>query len=357
MTRDSMTRDRTAARMSRAVHVGVRLAVGVVVVASASACGATNALVGIHKAPPANTASAPLTVDQAKKIVSRSLTAAYLGETGTGAAAGTELRTAYREEGLRAANGRTRLASILPPAETSSLRAPHPRLLAVSRGSAFPRFIVAQTVAASGGLPVLHLLTSPDALTPYRISMSVEMVPSATVKPFDPLRKGSSLVSNGPESTADEATGLAVSPTTLLHSYAGHMAFPQKPLGNVPFANDSLSAQLRGGASRVAKAVAAQATFTQTHRVVPSSLVAVRQAGGDALVFGVMERTDSFAVKRGQKVNTARNKAFVQLTGKEVVTRKATMTTLEFVVFALPRSEGKATLVGAREQLVAGSGS
>jgi hypothetical protein len=357
LTRHNVTRRPTGARMTRAVRAGVGVAAGAAILVSTSACGATNALVGIHDAPPAKTDSAPLTVDQAKKIVSRSMTAAYLGETGTGEAAGTQLRTAYSEEGLRAANGRTKLASILPATQTSSLRAPHPRLLAVSRGPGFPRFIVAQTEAATGGLPILHLLTSPSASAPYRISMSVEMVPSASVKAFDPLRQGSSLLSNGPESTQDEATGLAVSPSTLLHSYAGHMAFPRLPLTKVPFADDSLSAQLRDKAFAFAKAVRTQATFTQTHKVVPSSLFAVRQDSGDALVFGVMERTDSFAVKRGQKVRTGGNAAFVRLTGKKVLTKSASITTLEFVVFALPRSSGKATLIAAREQVVAASGS
>jgi hypothetical protein len=353
-----MTRLRlTSARMTRAVRAGVGLAVGVAILGSASACGATNAMVGIHEPPAARSTSAALTVDQAKKIVSRSLTAAYLGETGTGEAAETQLRTAYREDGLRAANGRVRLASTLPATQTSSLRAPHPRLLAVSRGPAFPRFIIAQTEGADGGLPILHLLTSADASAPYRISMSVEMVPSATIKAFDPLRQGSTLLSNGPASTENEATGLVVSPNTLLHSYAAQLAFPSTASPNGPFADDSLSAQLRGRASDVAKAVASQATFTQTHKLVPSSVYAVRQASGDALVFGVMERSDSFAVKPGEKVNTSANKAFVQLTGKKVITKSASLTSLEFVVFALPRSSGKATLVAAREQVVAASGS
>jgi hypothetical protein len=356
MTRADVRPRRTAAPVTRAVRASLGLAVGVAVLASTSACGATNAVVGIHQAPAARTTSAALTVDQAKKIVSRSLTAAYLGETGTGEAAATELRAAYSDEGLRASNGRTRLATLAPAAETSSLRAPHPTLLAMSRGPGFPRFIVAQSEAPSGGLPILHLLTSPNALAPYRISMSVEMVPSATVESFDPLRRGSSLVSNGPESTADQGTGLVVSPSTLLFSYASHLAFPPSRPAGVPFEEDSLSAQLLARASGVAKAVAAQASFTQTHRVVPSSLVAVRQASGKALVFGVMERNDAFAVKAGQKVNSAGNAAFVRLTGKKVITRSSSMTTLEFVVFELPRAGGKATLVGAREQVVAASG-
>jgi len=40
-----------------------------------------------------------------------------------------------------------------------------------------------------------------------------------------------------------------------------------------------------------------------------------------------------------------------------VITKAASLTTLEFVTFAVPRSTGKATLIAAREQVVAGSGS
>ena len=114
---------------------------------------------------------------------------------------------------------------------------------------------------------------------------------------------------------------------------------------------------MRAKAAGIAKAVATQATFSQVHKVIPSSVYAVRQSGGGALVFGVIERTDSFAVKSGEAVNTAANKEFVLLSGKKRVTRAATLTTLEFVVFAVPRSSGEARLVAASEQVVAGSGS
>jgi hypothetical protein len=323
-----------------------------VMVASLSGCGATHALLGIHPAPKAKATEVPLTVEQAKTIVTRSFTAAYLGETTAGAASKAALRTAYTSEALRGVTGRIKLASVQPAVTPVSLQAQHPRLLAVSRGLTFPRFILAQTVAASG-LPTLHLLVSPNAATPYRISNSVEMVPPATVKPFDPPSQGSPPVAEG----GSKGTGLAVAPTTLLAQYAAQMRFPAKPISNPPFAVDSFSGQLRAGAVGVAKAVSEQAAFAQEHQVLPGSVHAVRQAGGDALVFGVIERKDYFGVKADQKVNTSGNKAFVLLTGKKEVTNGASITTLEFVVFAVPRSTGQATLVGAREQIVDGSGS
>jgi hypothetical protein len=346
-------------RAARVIVVSVVCVVCVILIASVPGWGATHVLLGIHEAPKANTSSAPLTVDQAKRILARTFTAAYLGETTNGAAAEAQLRTAYTGEGLRGVGGRVKLASVQPAVSASPLLAPHPKLLAVSRGFVFPRFIIAQTVASDGGLPILHLLVSPDAATPYRISMSVEMVPPATVERFDRLSSGSPLVTNGTGPVVTNGTGLAVAPATLLNLYAAQMAFPAAKATSKaqPFVADSFAGQVRAGAAGVASAVASQATYTQVHQVVPNSVYAVRQASGDALVFGVIQRTDSFAINPGENVSTVANKAFVLLTGKKLVTKAASITTLEFVVFAVPRSTGQATLVAAREQIVAGSGS
>jgi hypothetical protein len=343
-------------RVVRLAIVSVICVVVVLVIASVPRWGATHALLGIHQAPAVTTTSAPLSVDQAKNILARVFTAAYLGETTTGAASQKKLQAAYTGQGLRGVEGRAKLASVQPVATTSPLLAPHPKLLAVSRGFGFPRFIVAQTVA-SDGLPILHLLVSPDAATPYRISTSAEMVPPATVQPFDRLTSGSPLVPNGTGPLVTKSAGLAVAPNTLLKLYAAQMAFPAKAVSKPPFASDSFSGQLQDGAAAAAAAVATQATFTQVHQVVPDSVYTVRMASGDALVFGVLKRTDSFAVKPGQNVNTAANKAFVLLTGKKLITKSAAITTLEFVVFSVPQSTGQAQLVAAREQIVAGSGS
>jgi len=341
----------------RCVRATVVTAVGVVMLTSVAGCGTSQAILGIHDAPVAKASAVPLTVEHAKKILTRSFTAAYLGESSTGEGADAQLKAAYTAEGLRGVVGRTKLAGLQPPVAASSLRAPYPKLLAVSRGSGFPRFIVAQTVASDGRPPILHLLTSPDAATPYRISMSVDMVPPATVKPFDPLGQGSPLMKNSQRPGAADGTALAVAPQTLLQSYGAHLAFPSDGLPRPPFAQDSFAGQIRAGAAEVAGDVASQAVFTQRHKVIPTSMYAVQQAGGDALVFGVVERKDSFDVKQGQKVSTAGNKAFVRLTGKKLVSSSASITTLEFVVFAVPRATGQATLVAAREQIVAGSGS
>jgi len=323
---------------------------GVVISLSVSGCGAGRAALGIREPPKANPALAPITIAQAKSILTRDFTAVQQGGATTGAAAQAAHSTAYMGEALRAANAQVRLASVQPLSVESPVLTPlQPRLLAVSRGFGFPRAMVAQTVAAEGSLPVLHLLMSPDASTPYRISMSATMLPSSTVEPFGPLAQGSPLLTNG--------AGLVVSGTELLGAYAAGMAFPAKAVTNPPFVADDFATQVRAKAAAVGNAVASQASFSQVHKVIPGSIYAVRQANGDALVFGVIERTDSFEVKQGQAVNTAGNREFVVLTGKNQITRSATITRLEFVVFEVPQSEGRAILVAASEQVVAGSGS
>ena len=235
--------------MSRSVRAIALWVVSIVGGASIAGCAAAPAILGIHEPPKANAASAPLTVDQARSILTRDFTAAQQGETTTGAAALAAQRTAYTGEGLRAANARVKLAKVQPSLADSPALAPQqPRLLALSRGFGFPRVIVAQTLSSEGPLPILHLLTSPDAATPYRISASATMLLASTVKPFDALTKGSPLVTDG--------AGLAVAPTALLNAYAAGMAFPAKAVTNPPFAADTYAAQVRAGAAQVAQAVA-----------------------------------------------------------------------------------------------------
>ena len=333
--------------MSRKARV---IAVSIVLSISVTGCGAANAVLGIHPPPKVNPSAVPLTPDQAKTIVIRDFAAAQQGDTSADATVRDVLRAAYTGEGLRAANARVKLAKLQPTGGASPLLASQqPRLVAVPRGFGYPRVILAQTVASQGPLPILYLLTSPDAATPYRIRESATMLLSTSLKPFDSLATGSPLLTAG--------TGLAVAPAALLGAYAAGMAFPAKAVANPPFAADIFSGQVRSKAASVAQAVETQATFSQSHKVVPDSVYAVRQVSGDALVFGVIERTDSFAVKAGQAVNTEANKEFVLFSGKKSVTKSASITWLEFVVFAVPRSSGRATLVAASQQVVAGSGS
>jgi hypothetical protein len=315
-----------------------------------SGCAAVGPVVGLHDAPVAVTTTAPLTPSHARDIVSRAFTAASQAGSTTGAAADTARATAYTGPALTAATARSGLDSVQPGLGGTSpaLSPSQPGLLALSRGFGWPRAMVAQTVPSSGSLPVLHLLTSPDAVTPYRITVWATMLPNSAVRQFDPLPQGSRLLSDG--------TNLAVAPTALVTQYAGSLAFPARPVAEPAFTADPFAGQVRQSATTQAASVAVQSGFTQRHEVVPGSTYAVEQAAGGALVFSVLRRTDTFTVKKGQSL-TAPKEFTALVPGRKRITSRATMTTLEFVVFGVPASSGDATLVAASEQLVSAAGS
>ena len=234
-----------------------------------SGCAAVGPVVGLHDAPAAVTSVAPLTPAHARDIVSRAFTAASQAGSTTGAAADKARATAYTGSALTAAAARTGLDSVQPGLGGSSpaLSPSQPGLLALSRGFGWPRAMVAQTVPSGGSLPVLHLLTSPDALTPYRIAASATMLPNSTVRRFDPLPQGSRLLTDG--------TDLAVAPTALVTQYAGSLSFPARTVADPAFTADPFAGQVRQNATTQAASVAVQSGFTQRHDVVPGSTYAV----------------------------------------------------------------------------------
>jgi hypothetical protein len=321
------------------------------VCAALTGCGAAHSFVGIHEPPSSTSAAAAMTEDQARSIVDRVFTAAGQAQNPGSASASSARSVAFSGAALTAAVADARLASVKPSvsADSPAISPQRPRLLTVSRGPGFPRVIVVQTVPAQGSLPVLHLLTSPDPRTPFRIAESATMLPGSEVQPFNALRAGSPLVNDG--------KGLAVVPQSLLEAYAKGLGFPAKTAPNPPYQADAFATQVRAAAAAQASGVSKVATYTQQHAVQPGSVYAVSQAGGGALVFGVIQRTDTFTVKEAGSTLNAPKQFATLLPRKNKLTSKATMTTLELVVFAVPKGSGQAKLVAASEHLVSAAGS
>ncbi|HET7659289.1 MAG TPA: hypothetical protein VFK66_02800 [Oryzihumus sp.] len=317
---------------------------------SLSGCGLGKAIAGVHEPPAPVTDIASVTPAQARGIVDRVFTAAGQSRSGSGDVKNARA-VAYSGNALTAAVADARLASVAPQVGGNSpaIAPEQPRILALPRGEGFPRVIVVQTVPDKGGLPVLHLVTSPDARTPYRIAESATMLPGSSVRSFTSLASGSRLVTDG--------KGLAISPQSLLEDYAKGLSFPAAKVANPPYTDDRFATQVRAGAAQQASDVSKFASFTQKHTVQPGSVYAIAQSGGGALVFGVLERTDTFTVKKAGSSLTAPKQFTALVPGKTKLTTKATMRTLEMVVFAVPKGSGQATLVGATEHLVSASGS
>jgi hypothetical protein len=255
----------------------------------------------------------------------------------------------YAAEALTAATARGRLVSTLTADQKADL-ALNPAdavVLAVSRGTAYPRSIVAKSATAKTGQFVLLLLNAADAATGYRIIHQTNVLPGASVGNFDSVAAGSPLVTDN--------TGLAVAPQALLEAYAAGLAFPAPPAPAAPlFGDDGFAKSLRDNIANTASSLGAAVTLRQQH--TPVRIVGtLRTAGGKgALVFGVLERKDTLTEKSAGSLQV--NDVFRILSGKTTVDKQAVLTALEFVVWQVPAS-GPAVAVAAADQATAASGS
>ena len=308
-------------------------------------CGAGPGLAGIHDAPSQVTTTAPISADTAETIATR-----VLAQAAEASAAKPEEAEALRVEALTGsalavANAASRLETDAPAPTAPLTRAEPPKVLGVSRGTGWPRLILVQTSTAENGA-VLNLLVSPDAKTPYRLSAAAPMQPGATVAALDPLSTGSPLVAPGAK--------LAAQPANLLKEYAASLAYP-KPVATTDVdAAEPFAAAIRGHAAEQAKTFGKLATLKQTHTVEPDSTVAIALRGGGALVFGLLERTDTITLRPGGKSLTP-SADFQRLVRKKTLTKSAELKSYETVVFTVP-VEGKAQVVAVDEVLFSAQG-
>ena len=309
-------------------------------------------VVGVTDAPTATVGGA-LPSSQARAIATQVVAAAEQATAAPGAEGDAVRATAFSGTALTAASADAKLAATASPEvkNARTLTASPPVVLAVSRGLDYPRSMVVQTTRAQSGLPVLHLLTTPDVRTPYRIAASTLMLHSAAVKAFDKVAQGSPALGDG--------SGLAVRPEDLTKRYAASLAFPaaasptEASPADAPFTDDTFATGVRASAVSQSQRLANIATLTQRHELA-DVMGGLRVAGGKgALVFVVLDRRDSVVNRPGAVVTPL--PAFTALTGLTTVTAEASQHTLEFVAFFVPDS-GQAVVVGAQEHLVAASG-
>ncbi|KQU69512.1 hypothetical protein [Phycicoccus sp. Root101] len=311
-------------------------------------CGAGSALVGVDDAPSQVTTTAPVDAGSAQKIAERVIAQADEAAAAP-AAEGQALRErALTGSALAVANAASKL-EVDPAATTTPAplkRTEAPKVLAVSRGTTFPRLILAQTTTATGAAR-LNLLTSPDAKTPFRLSTSVTMAPGTQVAALDSLDSGSPMV------TKD--TRLAVAPDALVKQYAASLAYPSPAKAEAVGTDDPFAASVRANAAAQAKAFGKLATLKQVHEAQPEQTVSIALRGGGALVFSLLERTDTITLKAGGKSLTP-SAEFQRLVKKKTLTTSAELKSYETVVFTVP-ADGTAGVVGADEVLFSAKGS
>jgi hypothetical protein len=198
---------------------------------------------------------------------------------------------------------------------------------------------------------VLVLLTAESAgagatgaAADFKVAAVTPMLPGAKLDALDPTSAGSAAVGKG--------EGLVSSPSAVVEAFAESVKFPS-PKPAALLADDALSEQLRQSAQAQAQALASAGTLTQVHE--PKGILGGLRLkdGNGAIVFAHLVRADAIAMRRPVKLTPAKD--LTLLTGIKKITTEANLTSNEIIAIVIPTS-GKARIVAASDQLVAGTG-
>ena len=324
-------------------RVAARLALPLAAVLAVAGCGAGTALAGVHDAPAQVTTDAPLSPGSAQHIVERVLSQADEAQHASAAQAKGLRAKALTGSALAVAGAADQLGDAAPAAAAPVTRSAEPKVLAISRGTGWPRVIVAQTTS-DDGTTALNLLLSPDARTPFRLASSAAMHPGASVAALDSLTQGSPVVVGGG----------ATDHHAILKEYAASLAFPKPAPAKDVDGGDQFTSGVKANAVAQARAFGKLASLTQVHEVKPDQTIAVGLRGGGALVFALLERTDTITLAKAGKSLTP-SAEFQRLVGKKTLTRNAQLKSYETVVLTVP-AQAKATVVAAGEVLFSAKG-
>lgn len=301
------------------------------------ACG----LPGVGAPGQAPAAGGVVTQEQSARILERVLKADTALRSGDSAAANAIMST-YAGEGTRAAKATALLISkgVMAKATSSPKNL---TVLANSRGTGYPRYLVGASQEDGQALPMIYLLVATNAAVPYRYTLSAQALPGAQITAFPSAQEGSLVVTDGSD--------MPVKPLDLLQAYSKGLSVPSP---QAPYEPDVFSEQVRVHAADMRASVAPIADFAQTNQVLPDPIVALRQSDGGTLVFGAIERTSNYAIKDGSSMlPNALFSAFVP--GQTALVQQARTTTVQFLVFSVPK-QGKARLVAATEMMVSATG-
>jgi hypothetical protein len=347
MTRPTVTSRR--ARSPRAL--ATRAALAALLTLGVAGCGLPAAVVGIHDAPREQPATAALDRQGAEAITIRVLDAAAKARGTTGAAAadaqaavltGTALASAQMAAAVAAKLG-TPAAEVTAPLE----RTEPPKVLAVSRGQQWPRAILASTLDAGQGRQYLHVLVSAAPEQPFKLAASVPMLAGATLPALGDLTAGAPLVA------PDDKAGMVLAPSAALSAYAAALGYPTAKASALVATDDQFTTGLRATRTAQVNSLGALASLAQVHNPVPRELLSFRLADGGAVVFARLDRSDTITVKPAAK-ELVLPANYAKLVGAAKASSLVYLQGMEEIVLVIPAT-GKATVIGAAEQLSSGT--
>lgn len=305
-------------------------------------CGVEERVVHLQPAPTENsTVGAPLRQDAAEQIAARVLTQAAAADT-------TEAREAiYVGPALRIAALRQERAegTTEPPAELVLTQ--RPTILAMSRGSEWPRAILAATLDEATAVQHLHVLVSSGALDPFKIYATATMLPGSSVPSLGPIDDGV-----GFEVATEEEP---IEASAIVADYAKALAFPEPATVETVGIDDAYAQSVVRNAKEQQASLGDLGALTQSRAPIPTSVVAMSTSNGGVVVFGQMTRTDTITLTDKAKELAIGNTVLQELSGKTVVTKNFTTASLENFIFVAPPS-GAASLIGAEEHYISAEG-
>lgn len=309
---------------------------------SLTGCGVGDSIVGLRDAPAERTDTAPLNVDGAEKVAARVLDAATAARGAAGAEAAKAQAAVLAGSALSQAQAATRLGTV--SASDPLQRASDPQVVAISRGSAFPRAILVGTLDEASKTQTLHVLMSTAAAEPFKVHASVPMLPGTSVPAIGDLAAGAPLVK------PDDKAGAPLSPTQALGAYAVGLNYP-KPVPSPSVATkDAYATALRTSTAAQVKALGTLAYFSQAHTPVAQNTIAFRLADGGTVTFGQLVRRDVISTSATAKALVI-PATYSKLVGRTSAAKSIVINSLENVVMVVPAT-GAATTVGADEQIV-----
>lgn len=292
--------------------------------------------------PPLDTAAHPVVaVGQARSVMDAVESALVRGVDPKDTASTVDARLLGPFRDIALADARIaakRKATVAEPAAVDQLR------LIVPTSKTWPRFFVAVGNTDNTSTPVLRVLSSPAARSPYGLWAEPAMLPGATLPETAAAGTGSEVV-------APDAGGLVATPKEVLSGFAGYLNAGATTTASKQFRRSIYSDQLLQRLAEDRKGLKAVATVDSKHTVGSSDPLALRTADGGALVFGELRQKYTITVKKGKGAVDVTDKDLAALAGgKNKIKKSLTRTAVEIVVFKVPpRGKGLITVIAAQK--------
>ncbi len=271
-------------------------------------------------------------VSQAEEVLDKvDAAAAEVARSGRIEAFGARAVGPYRER--LAADLKTRAAADATAAAAAQVVTGMSRdRLIVTSQSGWPRFFVVAGAAPGLPTPVVRVLRSDSARTPYGVWGEPVLLPGATLPEVAPATDGAAALPAG-------SAGLVASPQDVATGYADTLTKGTSSPSARLFAPDEFRRQVTTRLDADRAGVAAVGTVVSKHVVRPDGVLAFRTADGGAVVVASIEQTYTVTVRPG--AGTVRvDRALAALGGRTSYSKALTRTSVQVVVFSVPASGG-----------------